>query len=280
MNPINIMINGLPGNVAMQIARHAVENGRYRVLPFSLTGPEITAHKFEVGGFSFELLQPDKREAAIRKIVNEYENFITIDFTHPSAVNDNAAFYCRHGLPFVMGTTGGNREALAESVAASRICAVIAPNMVKQIVGLQAMLDYAAETFPGLFSGYTLTVNESHQQGKADTSGTAKAIVASFNKLGIPFSPDEIIKERDPERQKTIWGVPQEFLSGHGWHTYTLVSPDNTAKFEIKHNINGRAVYVSGTMDAVNFLNRQISDGATGKVFSMIDVLKNLKHPE
>jgi 4-hydroxy-tetrahydrodipicolinate reductase len=173
-----------------------------------------------------------------------------------------------------MGTTGGDREALLKTVEGSRVAAVIAPNMVKQIVGFQAMMAWSADTFPGLFNGYTLEINESHQKGKADTSGTAKAMVGYFNKLGIPFSVDEIRKERDPERQQAVWGIPEEYLAGHGWHTYTLISDDRTVKFQFTHNVNGREIYANGTIDAILFLNEQLGQGACGKVFSMIDVLK------
>jgi 4-hydroxy-tetrahydrodipicolinate reductase len=31
---------------------------------------------------------------------------LVIDYTHPSAVNENAVFYAENDLPFVMGTTG------------------------------------------------------------------------------------------------------------------------------------------------------------------------------
>ena len=41
-----------------------------------------------------------------------------------------------HGLPFVMGTTGGDRAALMEVTRDSGTYAVIAPNMCKQIVAL------------------------------------------------------------------------------------------------------------------------------------------------
>ena len=57
------------------------------------------------------------------------------------------------------------------------VFAVIAPNMAKQIVALQATLEGMAAKFPGAFEGYTLTVQESHQATKADTSGTAKVRV-------------------------------------------------------------------------------------------------------
>lgn len=56
-----------------------------------------------------------------------------------------------------------------------------------QVVAFQATMQMMAENFPGAFAGYTLDVRESHQSTKVDTSGTAKEVVASFEKLGIPF---------------------------------------------------------------------------------------------
>ena len=79
---------------------------------------------------------------------------------------------------------------------------------------------------------------------------------------------------RDTEIQKRRLGVPDEYLSGHGWHTYTLVSGDQTVKFQFIHNVNGREVYASGTIDAVRFLACKVQEGIKGKVFSMIDVLR------
>ena len=49
-------------------------------------------------------------------------------------------------------------------------------------------MEMMADKFPGAFSGYSLQVQESHQRTKADTSGTAKAVVASFQKLGLDFT--------------------------------------------------------------------------------------------
>ena len=87
-----------------------------------------------------------------------------------------------------MGTTGGDREALLRDVAAAGTYAVIAPNMGKQIVAFQTMMENMAEQFPGCFAGYTLKVVESHQRSKVDTSGTAKAVVASLQKMGLEFT--------------------------------------------------------------------------------------------
>ena len=62
------------------------------------------------------------------------------------------------------------------------------PCYALQVVAFQAMMEMMADKFPGAFSGYSLQVQESHQRTKADTSGTAKAVVASFQKLGLDFT--------------------------------------------------------------------------------------------
>jgi len=274
MNSIKVMVNGLPGKMAETIAKHAIDDNRFKLIEQSLTGSEILQTNHIIDHVSINLIHPDKKEKVINKITEEEGSFISVDFTHPLAVNDNAKFYCKYNLPFVMGTTGGARQLLEDKVCASSISAVIAPNMAKQIVGFQAMMEYAASTFPDLFSDYSLEVKESHQRGKADTSGTAKAIIKTINKFGVNFSEKEITKERDPENQKKIWKIPDKFITGHGWHTYTLTSKDKTVKFEFSHNVNGRDVYAKGTLDAVEFLDKKIKKNIKSKVFSMIDVLK------
>ncbi|MCJ7541056.1 MAG: dihydrodipicolinate reductase [Desulfobacterales bacterium] len=274
MNRIKLMVNGLPGNMAANVAKHAIEDNRFELITLSLTGPEITDTETIIDSVSFDLIQPRDRDQSILAIKDKEGLFLSVDYTHPSAVNSNAEFYCRHGLPFVMGTTGGDRQGLEETVRTFSTPGVIAPNMAKQIVGFQAMMEYAANTFPDLFKGYSLEIKESHQKGKADTSGTAKAMVRYFTSLGLAFAENDIIKERDPDIQETVWGIPEEYLEGHGWHTYSLDSEDKTVRFEFTHNVNGRDVYAQGTLDALIYLDKKVAEGAQGQVFSMIDVLK------
>ncbi len=273
MEPIRMMINGLPGNMAANVARHAIKDGRFDVIFQSLTGPEISESEYTVGAKRFRLVHPKNRETVISEIIDTQSPFISVDYTHPTAVNDNADFYCRNALPFVMGTTGGDRSKLEAMVQNSSIAAVIAPNMAKQIVGFQAMMEYAADTFPNLFKGYDLEVRESHQKGKADTSGTAKAMIRYFNRLGIPVSEQDIRMERDPDLQQKM-GIPEIYLKGHAWHTYTLTSEDETVRFQFIHNVNGRDIYAKGTLDAVEYLFNKLKQGISGCVFTMIDVLK------
>lgn len=279
---INVMVNGLPGKMASKVLEHLARDDSFNIIPFSLTGQEIVPCWFDNcidessrGKYpkGIELIKPEHRDNSIRMIKDRNSPFISVDYTHPDAVNTNGYFYCRHELPFVMGTTGGDRKALEDRVKTSEISAVIAPNMAKQIVAFQAMMQHASENFPDVFKDYTLEIVESHQKGKADTSGTAKAMIGYFNKLGIPFKPEQIIMIREPEVQKNI-GIPEEYLAGHGWHTYTLKSKDGTVLFEFTHNVNGRDIYASGTLDAIKYLDKKVKEGSKGQVYSMIDVLK------
>jgi len=274
LKKINLMVNGLPGKVAENLVEHIEKSEIFNLVEASLTGPETKESVFNYNNKEIKLLKPDSRSIEIKEFTDKYPDIIAIDFTHPSAVNQNAEFYAKENIPFVMGTTGGNREKLVKDIENSSISAVIAPNMAKQIVGFQAMMEYAAENFPGLFSGYSLEIKESHQSHKADTSGTAKAMTNYFKKLGTDFDVSMIQKERDKTKQEKEWNIPKEHLDGHAWHTYTLISDDKSVKFEFTHNINGRDIYSKGTLDAVDFLRKKLAENNKGKVFSMIDVLK------
>lgn len=267
---IRIMINGLPGNMAKEFTAAAKKRG-LKIIPYSLTGPDIEEKEIE----GIKLILPKDREDVIEKIKNEFAPFVSVDYTHPSSVNSNAQFYITHDLPFVMGTTGGDRKKLTKDVDNAKLSCVIAPNMAKQIVALQLMLEQMQNDFPDLYKKYTLSVTESHQKTKADTSGTAKAIVDTFNKMGIAqISYNDIQKIRN-EREQINFGVPQNYLSGHAFHTYRLESEDKTVAFEFKHNVCGRNIYAEGTVDAVLFLAKNIKPKGSGKRFSMIDILKS-----
>eukprot|EP00741_Cyanophora_paradoxa_P017733 tig00000203_g17127.t1 len=248
-----VMVNGAPGKMGIDVSKAVLRRG-LTLVPYSLTGEDVQTASCDIGGVDVKLLRPSVREGAIDAIKQDFPSLIAVDYTHPTAVIPNAEFYVKHNVPFVMGTTGGDRDALMKIVNDSKIYCVIAPNMGKQIVAFQAMMEYMANEFPGAFSGYKLKVVESHQSSKADTSGTAKAVVASFKKLGVEkFDVDDIEMVRDPVSQVSQMQVPEEFLLGHAFHTYSLISPDGTVSFEFKHNVSIFIRYGTG-VDAKRLL--------------------------
>jgi 4-hydroxy-tetrahydrodipicolinate reductase len=255
----------------------AVIRAGLTLVPLSFTGRSeaVAVGRTGVSGVPVELVSPEERQAALELVRRDYPGAVMIDYTLPSAVNDNARFYCANNQPFVMGTTGGDRDLLMEEVAAAGTYAVIAPNMGKQIVAFQTMMESMAAQFPGCLAGYSLAVVESHQRTKVDTSGTAKAVVASFQKMGIEgFGESDIEKVREAGAQVARMGVPEAAVAGgHAFHTYTATSPDGSVVLEFKHNVVGREVYAEGTVDAALFLAGQVAAGAERRLYSMVDVL-------
>ncbi len=272
---IFVMVNGIPGNMGKMVAETVLARG-LNLVPFSLTGEAIVENEAVVADKTIQLLKPSVRENAITGILKDYPGLICVDYTHPSAVNDNADFYVRHGIPFVMGTTGGDREALQKLVQDAAHPSVIAPNMAKQIVAFQAMIEFLATEFPTAFEGYRLSVVESHQKTKADTSGTAKAVVASFQKMGFDFNESQIELVRNEPEQMARMHVPENALGGHAFHTYSLDSADGNVHFEFQHNVCGRKIYAEGSVDAVLFLAEKIAEKAA-RPFDMMDVLRSGK---
>eukprot|EP00574_Skeletonema_japonicum_P002110 CAMPEP_0201717762 /NCGR_PEP_ID=MMETSP0593-20130828/3444_1 /ASSEMBLY_ACC=CAM_ASM_000672 /TAXON_ID=267983 /ORGANISM="Skeletonema japonicum, Strain CCMP2506" /LENGTH=341 /DNA_ID=CAMNT_0048207897 /DNA_START=1 /DNA_END=1026 /DNA_ORIENTATION=+ len=283
---LRIMVNGMPGPMATAAAEACLRKG-LSLSPIAMTGPDIESSTItvsdDVTGKSAEVrLIPASDEgredivaslAGLRESVGA-ENVLAIDYTHPSAVNANGVFYAENKLPFVMGTTGGDREQLMSDMESRDAFAVIAPNMGKQIVAMQAGLEELAEKFPSAFAGYKLEVTESHQKTKADTSGTAKAVIGSLKKLSDDdFDLEEDIKMLRDDESSLAFGVSEEAMNGHAFHTYTLTSADGSVQFQLQHNVSGRTVYAEGTADAVKFLASKVKSGMEGKVFSMIDVL-------
>lgn len=278
-----VMMNGLPGAMGREIGQACLRRG-LQLAEASLAGSgkpptcEVTEGDQTVSVRLVPSDNPEAQRAAVANMQAKYgKSLIIVDFTHPSAVDPNVDIYAGHKCPFVMGTTGGDREKMIKVVEANDTYAVVAANMSKQIVAFQATMERMATDFPNAFGGYKMDIVESHQSTKADTSGTAKDMVASFNQLGVqPFGVDDIQMLRKSEEQERF-GVPIEHRHGHAWHTYTLTSPDGSVQFQFKHNVCGRRTYAEGVVDAVQFLAEKVLSGSKKRIFSMIDVLSEGK---
>nr|GMC46791.1 4-hydroxy-tetrahydrodipicolinate reductase 1, chloroplastic-like [Ipomoea batatas] len=300
-NALPIMVNGCTGKMGRAVLEAAISAGLLPV-PVAFSGPEDSGKIVDVGGKQITVHGPSDRESTLSSIFEEHPDLIVVDYTVPAAVNenshyfcnmdsvaldflfdvfgcfiphtDNAELYCKVGVPFVMGTTGGDRDRLYKTVTDSNNYAVISPQMGKQVVAFLAAMEIMAEKFPGAFSGYNLQVMESHQASKLDLSGTAKAVISCFQRLGVSYDLDKVKQIRDPKLQLEMVGVPKEHLTGHAFHLYHLTSPDETVSFEFQHNVCGRSIYAEGTVDAVLFLAKKVKAKADKRIYDMIDVLQ------
>lgn len=281
-----IMVNGGGGKMGQAVAEAAIRRG-HRLHTTSLSGSSSGGSTITLsdGKTNLSLIVPNDHLQAIHDAKEAHPKLVIVDYSLPAAIERNVQLYCENNTPFVLGTTGGDRSALIKMADDSKTPSVIAPQMGKQIVAMQAMLQQVALDFPGAFDNYVLQVRESHQSTKVDTSGTAKAVVESFKQLGTvnsngeEFSNDDIVKVRT-EAEQVAMGVPQEHLAGHAFHTYSLTSPDGLISFQFQHNVCARSVYADGTIDAVEFLAERIwnekfeTESEDKNVYSMIDVLR------
>ena len=89
-----------------------------------------------------------------------------------------------------MGTTGGD-QGLEDTVRTSSIL-VIAPNMAKQIVGFQAMMEYAANKFP-IFSTDILLKSKRAIRKEKQTPAEPPKPWSVFQQPGIQPLPKMIL---------------------------------------------------------------------------------------
>ncbi|KAL7087259.1 hypothetical protein ACP275_13G056500 [Erythranthe tilingii] len=257
-------MNGCTGKMGRVVLEAAMAAGLNPV-PVALGGPDDSGKILDFGGKQIEVYGASDREYVLSSVLSDYPNLIVGDYTLPAAVIDNAALYSKVGVPFVMGTTRGDRELLYKTVADSNVYAVISPQMGKQVVAFLAAMEIMAKQFPGAFSGYNLQVMESHQASKVDISGTAKAVITCFEDLGASFERDQIQLIRDPRMQIEMVGVPEEHLNGHAFH---IVS------FEFQHSVCGRSIYAEGTVDPVLFLAKKVKSNLDQRIYDMNYVLR------
>ena len=163
---ISVMVNGMPGPMAVEVAKACLDRG-YNLIPIGFTGPNQPDHITVSGANTFvdvELVAgpgiSDNAGGALKILKELHPHLIIVDYTHPSAILSNLACYVENDCDFVMGTTGGDNDKMMEIFAKGKNRAVIAPNMAKQIVALQAALQEMSTRFPKSFADYKLTVKK------------------------------------------------------------------------------------------------------------------------
>ena len=163
---ISVMVNGMPGPMAVEVAKACLDRG-YNLIPIGFTGPNQPDHITVSGANTFvdvELVAgpgiSDNAGNALKILKELHPNLIIVDYTHPSAILSNLACYVENDCDFVMGTTGGDSDKMMEIFGKGKNRAVIAPNMAKQIVALQAALQEMSTRFPKSFADYKLTVKK------------------------------------------------------------------------------------------------------------------------
>lgn len=298
-NKIPVLMSGL-GKLGTEIFPALIEDDDFAVLGCVLESDAVAEDYRPVGDYHPRLIKQKNWEKDLDILKRAHPGLIIVEATCPDSVNANVETFCRHGIPSLICTTGGDRGLLEATINSSEVPAVIAPNLAAPIIWILESLAQGALMAPGLLNGWTVKKVESHQTGKKDFSGTAdqfgKRVFTTLGAKDVDVKDyvkitDEHLKETRSLpalleasgsanialRGKTVqklWGVPEQHLGGHGYHEYTLRSPDGTTEIMIGHKVNGRAPYIPGAIQALKFLHQARIAGAKGAFF-MRDVIFN-----
>jgi len=281
---LTVMLSGLPGRMCVEVGNACLRQG-LRLADAALSGPREVGPRWMKNEIdlvhgservTIRVVTADELGAqlkALQEAKSKYgEGLVVVDFTHPSVVNAHAELYATAGVPFIMGTMGGDRDALLKTAESSGVQAFIAPTMCKQAAALELAVVRMAADFPGAFAGYRMDVVESHPSNMADTSMTAKTMVQAFQRLGADTKVDRIQKIRSEEGSMAL-GIPKHALDSHSFHRFTLTSSDGSARFQMQHEITGFTINAEGTLDAIRFLLSRKMAGDKRHVFCMDDLL-------
>ena len=134
---IPVLVAGLPGKMASQVSEALSSDDRFQLITSAITSERHAAER--------ETYVAGKRVFLATQVPFQsliyHPGAIALDFTTPGSVNTNAQRYVNAKIPFVMGTSGGDRERLEDTVRESKISAVVAPNIDPQVLDSQMGID-------------------------------------------------------------------------------------------------------------------------------------------
>lgn len=195
---------------------------------------------------------------------------VIVDFTAPAVTLATATKAAEGSVPVVIGTTGLNRDELAElEKLAAKTPIFWAPNMS---VGVNALLQCLPDLVRILGEDYDLEVMEIHHKHKKDApSGTALKLAEclagarekELDEIGN-FSRHGIIGER-PHGEIGV----QTLRGGDvvGDHTVYCLGPGE--RIEVTHRAHSRETFASGALRAAKWIGSQ----KPGKLYTMADML-------
>lgn len=111
-----LLVNSCTGKMGQAVAEAALRAG-VELVPFTLCGPG-EQKPVSIQGHNIALVGPSERDEKIAALKKQYPNLLAVDYTLPDAIHDMVDFYTKHNVPFVMGTTGGDRAKINAQVSA------------------------------------------------------------------------------------------------------------------------------------------------------------------
>ncbi len=233
-----IIVAGAAGRMGQTILKLALDDPDIEVC-----GAFERAEHAAVGRDVGELLGRDPVRVAIHPDYRECKNLkaVLIDFTHPSATQQNVKLAAKEAKGMVIGTTGLSDSFVKELQKLSgEIPIVQAPNMS---LGVNILFRLSQLCAQALDPSYDVEIVETHHRHKKDApSGTAKRLA-------------EILAAA---RRQAASAIPVHALrAGDIVGDHTVILAGSAERLELTHRAHGREVFAQGALKAAQFIVRQ-----------------------
>ncbi len=220
------------------------------------------------------IVQPGEPNGVLLAGLSRADLDVLIDFSHREAVLSHAAWAARHGVAWVLGTTGLTAEdQRAVDAAALRTLVFQAANFS---LGVALMIDLAARAARVLGLQADVEVTEVHHNQKRDApSGTALAIARG---IAEARGQDLEAVRRDGRSglvgERTVGEIGLHALrlaDVVGEHEVSFAWPDE--RLRIAHDARDRRVFARGALRAARFCARAMAAGQRNGRVGMAELL-------
>jgi dihydrodipicolinate reductase len=148
-------------------------------------------------------------------------------------------------ITLIQGSTSQVAEIDLSTVACPNSTIIMAPNLSLPIVRFMKSFPVFADTIK---SGMEMSILESHQSSKKDTSGTARAIASDLN---FPIADIESVRKASIQQ---ALGVPLQHRGGHAHHHFILSGLG--VEISVSTKVNGRRTYAMGALEVASMALR------------------------
>lgn len=239
---IRVLVSGAAGRMGREVVRAVLAED-----DLDLVAAVDPAHAGEALGEGTDLTVAGDLAATIAAVTPD----VVVDFTHPSAVEDNIRTTLAAGVDCVVGTTGLSESALHALAAGipDDTCLFVAPNFA---IGAVLMMRFAAEA--ARFMPH-VEVIELHHDRKADApSGTAlrTASLIADARASVPPAPGRESEVAEGARGALVHDVTVHSvrLPGLVAHQEVLFGGQGQT-LSIRHDSIDRTSFMPGVVLAV-----------------------------
>jgi dihydrodipicolinate reductase len=116
-----------------------------------------------------------------------------------------------------------------------------------------------------LFSGYKITLTESHQAKKTSAPGTAVSIAHALGLNG-----NDVLSVRNPDEQRTALQIPIEHLNRHAFHQIAI--EDAVCTITMETRVYGATPYADGVAQIISAIR---SNALENRLYEINEFVEN-----